>query len=234
MLTIFNLKLSCYSHVVQTVLIRALSTSRLKEYYDLLDCQKSSTPKEIKESFLRLSKIYHPDNKTTGSHLRFVQLKEAYDAIKDGPPATSDINRPSTRSNSYSTYDEHADLSHKAHAYHRERNRDYANSRSQYFRSQTPWEDFTRDRSYERQRQEYDRFAMGKMGKPLISFTVIFGAIAWIVIYSSFLLIWDFNSHAKNPYRHNSRGFEDYEAYKEYIERKRTENQRQRDRRPIS
>lgn len=221
MLTLLNLKICYSSHITQAIFVRSLSTSQLKEYYAILNVQKSSTPKEIKESFLRLSKIYHPDNRTTGSHLKFVQLKEAYDAIKDGQPAVSDTYR-AAKTNSYSNYDEHVDLSHKAHAYYRERHRDYPESPfgGPYSGSSTPWEDLKRDRNYYRRRQEYERFAMGRAGKPIISLTLLFGAIAWIVIYSSVLLIWDTNDPATKRDIHRNRGYRDYLAYQEQLRRR--------------
>lgn len=58
-----------------------------KDYYSILGVNYNSSPKDIKESFLKLSKIYHPDNNATGNHVKFVQIKEAYDAIKDIPPS---------------------------------------------------------------------------------------------------------------------------------------------------
>lgn len=233
MLTSLNLKLCCCSHVTQTIIVRALTTGQLKEYYDLLNVQKTSTPKEIKDSFLKLSKIYHPDNKTTGSHLRFVQLKEAYDAIKDGPPASSDTDR-SAKHNSYANYDDHEDLSHKAHAYYREKHREYANPRppfSSYGRSQTPWEDFQRDREYYKRKKDYERFTMGKAGSSLTSLTIVMAAVAWIVIYSSILLIWDSNSSNKRTFETSrARSYSDYIAYKEFIRRKEMQERRQKSR----
>lgn len=224
MLTLLNLKFCHSSHITQAIFVRALSTSQLKEYYAILNVQKSSTPKEIKESFLRLSKIYHPDNRTTGSHLKFVQLKQAYDAIKDGPPAVSDTYREA-KTNTYSNYDEHVDLSHKAHAFYRENNRDYPGSSfgGPYYRSSTPWEDYKRDRDYYKRKAAYEKFSKGRFGQPMISLTLLFSAIAWIVIYSSVLLVWDFNEPTYKRDNHRNRGYKDYLAYQEHLQRRAAE-----------
>lgn len=216
MLTLLNLKFSCCSHVNHKIFIRVLSTSQLKEYYALLKVQKSSSPKEIKESFLRLSKVYHPDNKTTGSHLRFVKLKEAYDAIKDGPPATSDHTSSSTANNRYSNYDPFADLSHKAHAYYRERHRDYPPKYTSYGRSETPWEDFKRDKEYERARRSYSNIYKGKPEPP---------NVLAIVLMITFMVFWIGSGLLRNAddhrhYESARKRREEYVAYREYLRKK--------------
>lgn len=177
---------------------RPLSTSQLKKYFDILKVDKSSTPKDIKESFLRLSKIYHPDNKVTGSHSRFVELKEAYDAIKDGTASTTASNTPN-----YRYYDD--DISHKDHVNFRERYRDYQTiyerGRSHsfggpYARSSTPWEDLKSDREFRKQRAYNGSFG-NRAGRPLINITIFLSAIAWVIIYSSAILMWDYNNQVK-------------------------------------
>lgn len=223
MLTLFNTRniyLCCLGKINSR---RALSTSQLKEYYAILNVKKESTPKEIKDSFLKLSKVYHPDNKLTGSHNKFVKLKEAYDAIKNGPPAMS---------NSYSQNEQDYDLTHKAYARYREQQRNYHNTYEKehrygfggpYGQSSTPWEDFLRDREYQRRRQNNERFSSppGAAGRSLISVTIIFSAIAWIIIYSSVLLIFDIDHDSKkNMSAYRGRNYEDYLAYEEYLRRK--------------
>lgn len=58
---------------------------KLAHYYTILKTRPTAKPEQIKESFLTLSKIYHPDNLETGDQAKFVRLKEAYDKIKDAP-----------------------------------------------------------------------------------------------------------------------------------------------------
>lgn len=64
--------------------IRCFSSGKTN-YYDILGVSKSATQKEIKQAFIQLSKKYHPD--ITGSNeaatKKFVQVKEAYDVLKD-------------------------------------------------------------------------------------------------------------------------------------------------------
>lgn len=63
---------------------RYLSSAKLKEYQSALNLKPGATAADVRESFLRLSKIYHPDNKISGSHNEFLRIKEAYDALKNG------------------------------------------------------------------------------------------------------------------------------------------------------
>lgn len=71
------------------LLRRFISSNKADEYRVILDVTQNATSKEVKESFLRLSKVYHPDNRLTGSHDKFLKLKEAYDVLKDNPGISS-------------------------------------------------------------------------------------------------------------------------------------------------
>ena len=80
-----------------------------------------------------------------------------------------------------------------------------------YKQSSTPWEDFQRDRRYRKQRYGYANRAQ----QPLVNLTLFFGAVAWVVIYGSFALIWDHNEGVKRDYRNfRARNYEDYLEYK--------------------
>lgn len=57
----------------------------VRAYYGILGVSPRSTKKEIKDKFLKLSMIYHPDNTETGNQAKFVEIKEAFDAIKSNP-----------------------------------------------------------------------------------------------------------------------------------------------------
>lgn len=188
----------------------------------ILNVDKHSTTKEIKTSFLKLSKIYHPDNKATGSHSKFVELKTAYDALKDGHPK---VTTPSPDNNYNNFYD--SDLSHEAHKRYRERYKDFTATYQYgfggpYRASDRPWEDLKRDREYRRQKHYTETF--GQRGRPFISLTIILSAVAWIVIYSSALLIWDYNDKIKSGVsRFKAKSHDDYLAYQEYLKRKEAE-----------
>uniref|UniRef100_A0A6G1SII3 DnaJ dnj-10 n=1 Tax=Aceria tosichella TaxID=561515 RepID=A0A6G1SII3_9ACAR len=200
---------------------RHISTSQWKKYLTILNVDKHSTTKDIKQSFLKLSKIYHPDNKTTGSHAKFVELKAAYDALKDGHPK---VTTPSTNGTN-NFYD--ADLSHEAHKRYREQYKDFTSTYSYgfggpYRGSKRPWEDLKRDREYRKNRHYTETF--GERGRPVVSLTIILSAVAWIVIYSSALLIWDYNDKLKQGIsRYKARSHDDYVAYQEYLKRKEAE-----------
>jgi len=195
-----------------------LSISQWKKYLAILKLDSSSTSREIKDSFLKLSKVYHPDNKLTGSHAKFVELKEAYDALKDGQ-------QPSSASSS-SRYDE--DLSHKAHRRHRDIYQNYTDhtgygSGAGFGQSgkTEAWEAYARERAYQRQRADWNSFGQRRPFSSGANFTIFLGAIAWIFIYSGILLVWDYNDAIKKgTVRYNARTKEDYLAYEEFLRRK--------------
>jgi curved DNA-binding protein CbpA len=55
-----------------------------KDVYKILECTPSSSPKEIKSNFYRLSKLYHPDtSKETNAHEKFIELGEAYRIVSN-------------------------------------------------------------------------------------------------------------------------------------------------------
>lgn len=83
--------------------------------YTILKVRNKSTPQDIRDNFLKLSKIYHPDNSRTGNHDRFLRVKEAYDQIKDAPLLNN-----YKLSRSHILNDEDSDLSHKAHVEYRQ------------------------------------------------------------------------------------------------------------------
>jgi curved DNA-binding protein CbpA len=197
---------------------RHINTSQWQKYLTILNVDRHSTPKDIKTSFLKLSKIYHPDNKLTGSHAKFVELKAAYDALKDGHPKF-------TTPPSSNFYD--ADISHEAHKRYREQYRDFTATYDYgfggpYKSSKNPWEDLKRDREYRRKKHYTETF--GQRGRPFVSLTLILSAVAWIVIYSSALLIWDYNDRVKHGLsKYKARSHDDYLAYQEYLKRKEAE-----------
>ena len=51
-------------------------------YYDILECDQSATMTEIKASYHRLAKMYHPD-RSSGSHELFQEIKVAFDILGD-------------------------------------------------------------------------------------------------------------------------------------------------------
>lgn len=211
--------------------LRTLSTSQLKEYYNLLNVNKNSSAKEIKESFLRLSKVYHPDNKSTGSHAKFVALKQAYDAIKDGPPVTDGErpmqygaqSRPSSRA--YSDFDFDSDFRRRMNSYSKDEYR-YHYKRSYRFGgpfrdSSSPWEDFVREKNWQKSRGSFTDNRV-RMGRGSLSTAVIYGLIAWVILYSFGLYLINFEDYThRRANRFGTDARRDYEAYQELVRQRK-------------
>lgn len=54
-----------------------------KDYYEVLGVSKDASDEEIKRSFRKLAKTYHPDNKETGDEKKFKEIGEAYAILSD-------------------------------------------------------------------------------------------------------------------------------------------------------
>lgn len=106
------------------------STKKHLLSYTILKVKTSSTPAQIRENYLRLIKQYHPDNRDTGDHGRFLRLKVAYDSIKDAPLSSTNSSLNFRRKlESNFTLGDHdfsvEDTSHKAHALYRQRTKNF-------------------------------------------------------------------------------------------------------------
>ncbi len=55
-----------------------------RDYYEVLGISRNATDDEIKKSFRRLAKQYHPDtNKEQGAEASFIEINEAYEVLSD-------------------------------------------------------------------------------------------------------------------------------------------------------
>lgn len=55
-----------------------------RDYYEVLGLSRSASEDEVKKTFRRLAKQYHPDtNKEQGAESRFIEINEAYEVLSD-------------------------------------------------------------------------------------------------------------------------------------------------------
>lgn len=55
-----------------------------RDYYEVLGVDKDASPEEIKKSFRKLAREYHPDvNKSANAEEKFKEVKAAYDVLSD-------------------------------------------------------------------------------------------------------------------------------------------------------
>lgn len=54
-----------------------------KDLYKILEVEKNASEEELKKSYRKLSKIYHPDVKETGDEAKFKEIAEAYEILSD-------------------------------------------------------------------------------------------------------------------------------------------------------
>lgn len=55
----------------------------MKDYYKVLNVPCDASPEAIHEAYRKAVKKYHPDVKGTGSHERFLEIREAYEVLSD-------------------------------------------------------------------------------------------------------------------------------------------------------
>lgn len=58
---------------------------KIKDYYEILEVERTASQKEIKEAYHRLIKIYHPDNHPGNQKIveKFYEISEAYRNLGD-------------------------------------------------------------------------------------------------------------------------------------------------------
>ena len=58
--------------------------TRKRDYYEVLGVDRGSSPDEIKRSYRKLARQYHPDvNKSADAESKFKELNEAYEVLSD-------------------------------------------------------------------------------------------------------------------------------------------------------
>lgn len=64
-----------------------------KDYYEIMEVARDATQDEIKRSYRKLARKYHPDvSKEADAEARFKELGEAYEVLKDAEKARLMIN----------------------------------------------------------------------------------------------------------------------------------------------
>lgn len=77
--------------LINYVCKRYINTNKYMYFYTILKVKPEATAREIKDSYFKLSKIYHPDNMNSGNESKFMSLKNAYEMIKEAPLITNKI-----------------------------------------------------------------------------------------------------------------------------------------------
>jgi len=49
----------------------------------LLQADSSWNIDQVKEQFIKLTKLYHPDNRNTGSTTKFIAIRQAFEEIEN-------------------------------------------------------------------------------------------------------------------------------------------------------
>ena len=56
----------------------------LKKALEILNLHEGFTEDELKEQYKNLARRYHPDNGNLGDEQRFIEVKDAYDVLREG------------------------------------------------------------------------------------------------------------------------------------------------------
>lgn len=176
-----------------------------------------------------MSKVYHPDNKSTGSHIKFVKLKEAYDDIKDAPRASHNTNTASDNPFYRPPEDLRYRTAYNRTQYNDHEAQDFARRYQDYLRrhggeNDPHWDNWHRMRREQTAQQHREAFKKKYNVSPLASITILLGSVAWILIYSCILLFWEGSDVKSNVAKNRSRRYEEYLAYKEYVRKREAED----------
>jgi len=56
----------------------------MKDYYQILNISRNATQEEIRQAYIFLAKLYHPDtSKEPNAHEKMKEINEAYDVLSD-------------------------------------------------------------------------------------------------------------------------------------------------------
>ena len=66
----------------------------MKDYYEILEVGPNCTVEEIKQSYRRLAKKFHPDvNKAPNAHQKFIEISEAYEVLLRHATASTQVEK---------------------------------------------------------------------------------------------------------------------------------------------
>ena len=84
------------------------------DYYEILEISPNANSDTIQRIFRHLAKRYHPDNPDTGDSLRFSEILEAHETLKDPVSrARYDIEHKNTRASAQNWPRRPATLRHR-------------------------------------------------------------------------------------------------------------------------
>src|SRR6266480_5123112 len=60
-----------------------MEASKVTDYYEILEISPNANSETIDRVFRYLAQRYHPDNRDTGDNLRFTEIMQAYNTLRE-------------------------------------------------------------------------------------------------------------------------------------------------------
>ncbi|XP_042880123.1 dnaJ-like protein 60 isoform X2 [Penaeus japonicus] len=147
-------------------------SSMMQNHYELLGLKRDCTPEEIRESFIRLSKEFHPDTNPDSSelHKKFIAVNEAH----------SVLSKPHLRL----VYDSELTNNERQDMYNHGGIKTNAPRERVIFRDDSLWE--MRDRSEDHKYEHHPYYGIRGIKKKLPNSYIAAGAVVFMIVGAVF------------------------------------------------